>query len=314
MDAVSVVRPRSGLRASRNVLTVLLGSTLACEPPPLPQPDPVTHADLVEAWKESRYATLQKSDGWLSLVGLFWLETEQQTFGSDSLADFRIDSRPARRYGTFHARGDSIRFRAAPGISVIAGESVVTDVDLTPRADVPPLVLRSDSIRWVVLTRGGRPAVRVWDALSPVRTRFDGIAMFPLALDWHLPGLIRFHDPPDTIDVPNFLGTVNRVPSPATVSFVYDGKRYSLDLWKDSDDPANYFTAFGDATNGGETYGGGRFLWIDAPDERGRTVVDFNRAYNPPCVFTPYATCPLPPRQNRLPFAVTAGEREWAGH
>ncbi len=285
----------------------------ACTPPPPPPIDAVTHAAQVEAWQERRYAGLMQEDGWLSLVGLFWLEPGPSTLGADSASDLWYVS-PSGRFpghaGTFELHQDTVWFRAAPGIDVRAGEEAVTRITLVPGDSSVPR-LRLGSVQWTVIRRGGRMAVRMWDAESPVRTGFAGIGMYPLASGLRVPARFIARDPPDTIDVPNILGGTNRTPSPASVRFELDGRRYTLDLWKDSDDPVNFFTAFADATNGAGTYGGGRFLWIDAPGEDGWTIVDFNRAYNPPCVFTEFATCPLPPGENRLPIAIEAGEKDW---
>jgi uncharacterized protein (DUF1684 family) len=283
----------------------------ACEPPPLPTPDPAVHQAEMDAWRAWRRATLMRPDGWLSLVGLFWLREGENTFGSDSSGDFIYPGMIPARVGTFTLRGDSVRFRAANGVPVLAAGDTVVEIDVTPLSGVEATTMELGSVQWLVIRRGDEQAVRVRDAQSSVRTDFSGIDMYPISLEWRLSGRFRWRDPPDTIDVPNFMGGVNRVPSPASVSFEVNGRRRSLDLWKDADDPDNFFTAFADETNGRGTYGGGRFLWIDAPDEQGRTVVDFNASYNPPCVFTPYATCPLPPRQNRLPVEVPAGERNW---
>ena len=113
--------------------------------------------------------------------------------------------------------------------------------------------------------------------------------------------------------IPSITGVPEETPSPGALVFEYEGTEHRLDVTGEPGDE-QYFLVFGDATNGAATYGGGRFLYVDAPDADGRTVVDFNRAYNPPCIFTPYATCPLPPPQNRLPFRVETGEKTWGDH
>ena len=305
-------RAAGGLVAIRLVIVASV-SGAACEPAPEPI-GPATHEAAIEAWRVQRYASLQKPDGWLSLVALFWLEPGTQTLGADASNDLTYASPtglfPAH-VGAFHVRGDTIRFEAARGADVRSAGAPVTDILLAPVADSLQPRLHLGSVQWTVIRRAGRSAVRMWDAESPVCTGFTGIDRFTIAPALRVPARFVRHDPPDTIDVPNILGGTNRTPSPASVRFEIAGRRFSLDLWKDADDLANFFTAFGDETNGGSTYGSGRFLWIDAPDEDGRTIIDFNRAYNPPCVFTEFATCPLAPLQNRLPLAIEAGERTW---
>ena len=142
-------------------------------------------------------------------------------------------------------------------------------------------------------------------------TSFESIDNFGLAAEWHRPGCYVGYGPAKIIKVPNVLGTVADVESPGAAVFGIDGKTYRLDLWKNSDDSVNFFTAFGDESNNDSTYGAGRFLWIDAPDDQDLVVVDFNRSYNPPGAFTAFATCPSPPQQNRLPLPlrIEAGEK-----
>jgi len=298
---------------------------LAACSPPSPPVDPAVHRDSVEAWRERRMADLRRPDGWLSLVGLYWLADGESTFGSDPGADLVYagdggDVPPS--LGVFRVGQDGgVSFEPAPGVDVrMDGEPTGLAVLRPPPPEgeatgEPAPVLTWGPLRWHVIVRDGRPAVRLKSSESPVLTTFDGIDHYAVTTRWRLDGRLDRYEPARTILVPNILGTVGETASPGAAVFEVGGETYRLDLWRDSDDPANYFTAFGDATNGDGTYGGGRFLWIYAPAPgEDRIVVDFNRSYNPPCVFTAFATCPLPPRQNRLPFAVEAGEKEWEGH
>ena len=295
------------------VLTVLLA---ACEPETPVNPE--EHRVSVEAWREKRVEKLARADGWLTLVGLFWMKNGRYTFGRDSANNFvyaGVQDWVPSRVGTFSVRDSTVHFDAEPGVQVLVKGEPIQSFDALS-AEGPATVFELGSLQWFVITRSGEYAVRMRDAQSPVRTTFtpDDIPLFPISTDWRFPARFEWHDPPDTVEIPNILGTVNRTPSPASARFTVAGKTYRLVLWKDSDDTTNFFTAFADETNVRETYGGGRFLWIDAPDAEGRTVVDFNRAYNPPCVFTEFATCPLPPPENRLPFAIPAGERAYQQH
>lgn len=295
---------------------LLLAGLAACAGEPPPAPDAAAHRAEVEAWRARRDSTLREPEGWLSLVGLYWLQDGDNTFGRAADNDFVYDGEGVPdRLGTFVLDDDGVRFRPAPDADVTLDGDVVPPTPLASDATGEPDVLALGSLRWYVIDRGGRLGIRLKDRDSPVLAGFDGVPNYPIDQAWRLPARFDRHWTGKTIQIPNILGTVSETESPAAVVFELDGETYRLDLWKDSDDLANFFTAFGDATNGGETYGGGRFLWIDAPDDDGWTVVDFNRAYNPPCVFTPFATCPLPPRQNRLEVAVQAGERMWGeGH
>ncbi len=169
--------------------------------------------------------------------------------------------------------------------------------------------LRWGTLSWFVIKRGDRIGVRLKDSANPLLSSFEGVPMFDVDPAHRYEGRFETYDPPGLIMIPTILGDLNETESPGAVVFEVEGETHRLDMWKDSDDPANFFTAFADLTNGDETYGGGKFIWVDAPDEQGRVVVDFNKSYNPPCVFTPYATCPLPPQQNRLDLAIRAGEK-----
>jgi hypothetical protein len=300
--------------STRRLFVFAVIPLVSCAEPAPPPPPPAEHATTVEEWSVEREAKLRQPDGWLSLIGLYWLHAGPNTFGADSANDFvyaplHIDV-PAR-IGTFVVDGERVRFDADPAAVVDGEAGRVSSIEMA--AGDSATLLRAGPIEWFVIRRDDRLAIRARDTLSIVRTGFRGIERFPVRLDWRFAARFIVHDPPDTIDVPNILGTLGRTPSPGTVVFEHDGREYELVMWKDSDDPANFFTAFADQSNGTATYGGGRFLWVDAPDENGWTVVDFNQSYNPPCVFTDFATCPLPPRQNRLPFVIEAGEKMYAG-
>jgi uncharacterized protein (DUF1684 family) len=297
--------------------TLLVALTPACEPelPPLTAEE---HREAVAAWREKRIQKLTQPDGWLTLVGLFWMKDGSYTLGRDTSNNFvyaGVNGWVPSRLGAFHVQDGTARFDAAPGVAVLVQGQPVTSFNALPTDSTGPK-FEVGTLQWFVIRRGGELAVRMRDAASPVRTGFTPahIPLFDISPDWRLRARFVWHDPPDTVEIPNILGTMNPTPIPASVRFKMDGRNYELVLWKDSDDPANFFTAFADETNGGETYGGGRFIWVDAPDADGSTVIDFNRAYNPPCVFTEFATCPLPPLQNRLPFRVPAGEKMYVKH
>ena len=290
-------------------------ATTTSEPPTISEDE---HLRVVEAWQANRIAELKEPDGWLSLVALMWLDEGDSTFGSDATSDLVYgggDTPP--RLGTFVVNGETVRFEAAPGVrvGVVDGEETVSStVVRQPPGDgggeapaVP--VLTWGPLRWHVIRRLEQFAVRLKDATSPALLAFEGIDSFPVDRAWRFGARFEAYDPPLTIRIPNILGNVNETKSPGAVVFEADGQTHRIDVWFDSEAEDGFFTVFGDATNRETTYGGGRFLWIDEPDETGRTVIDFNLAYNPPCVFTDYATCPLPPEQNRLPIRVEAGER-----
>jgi uncharacterized protein len=268
------------------------------------------HQREVETWRTDRIARLRRPDGWLSLVGLFWLEAGENRVGSDPSSAVRLPAGAAPpRLGTIVLSGSLMRFRAEPGVVVTSHNRPVQEVVLQTDQAGEPTLLQHGSVSFYVIQRGERLGVRVKDANAEALKHFRGIENFPFVESWRL--IARF-EPSDSvrhISVPNILGNVTSEESPGALAFEHGGKTYRLDVVREAG-TEDFFVIFGDSTNGHETYGGGRFLYASPPKD-GRTVLDFNKAYNPPCVFTPYATCPLPPPQNRLQIRIEAGEKNY---
>ena len=167
--------------------------------------------------------------------------------------------------------------------------------------------LQYGSLRWNIIKRDQKLGIRVRDLASEAVKSFTGVERFPVNPELRVEAKFEKADSTRTINITNVLGQTTAQRSPGTLVFTLEGKEYRLDALKGGKD--ELFIIFADATSGKETYGGGRFLYVKLPDADGKTVVDFNKAYNPPCVFTTYATCPLPPSQNVLPVAITVGEK-----
>lgn len=270
------------------------------------------HLAEVEAWRAERDAALRRPDGWLSLAGLFWLNEGDNTAGSMPTSDLVFPAeRAPLELGVFHRRGNVVSFRPRAGAEVtIDGEPVSGETVLVPDTEGSPTVLEHGSLRFYAIIRGDQVGVRLKDAASPVLARFEGMDYFPVDAAWRVVARFEPYDPPKILRVPNIIGSVEELPSPGAAVFTVDGREVRLEPTREGDE---LFFVFGDATNGRETYGGGRFLYTDLPAPDGTLVLDFNRAYNPPCVFTPYATCPLPTRENKLPIPIRAGERAYEG-
>jgi len=267
------------------------------------------HAE-VEAWRARRYAALRRDAGWLTLVGLDWLRPGVNRIGSAPDGEVVLPSGPAVA-GSLTVSDDGVRADGtADGLS-LNGEPV-TGLKLVSDEDGQPSMLELGALRLCMIERGGRPAVRTWDTAARARRDFEGIDHWPVRAEWRVDA--RFEPTPGrAVRVPDVLGIDEEEESPGDVAFEVDGVTHRLQGLQGGD-AGELWLVFGDATNGAETYGGGRFLYTDAPDADGRLVVDFNRAYNPPCVFSPYATCPLPWPANRLPIRIEAGERLWGRH
>ncbi len=290
------------------LLAAVAFAATACNPD-LPQLDPEAHGAEMEAWHAQRLDGLRRPDSWLSVIGLDWLEPGENTFGSDSTNTVVFPPLPGvpGRIGSFFLEGGVVRMDVIAGIPVRHGGEAVTSLILSSDASGRPTVAELGSLRWQVIQRQDLVGVRLRDTAAVARLEFEGIESFPVRVEWRLPARFDRYDPPRVLEVPNVLGQLSEQASPGAVVFRVGRRRLRLDVTGDaSRGPLSI--VFGDETNGFETYGGGRFLEVDPPDEKGRTFIDFNKAYNPPCVFTAFATCPLPTPQNRLPVRIEAGE------
>lgn len=301
---------------SGRFLSALLGAALGFSlmgasgrSPVLTPPAADAYRRQIESWHAERLARLRSEDGWLTLVGLFWLEPGDNTVGSEPGSRVVLPGKAPPRLGSIHLKGGAATLSVLPGVAATHDGKPVTRLALRSDAEDEPTLVQYGSLSLYLIRRGERLGVRVKDAESRTRREFRGIETYPVDPKWRIPAHLEPYDPPKTIPVPNVLGKVDQETSPGALVFEHGGKTYRLDpvLERGTTD---LFVIFGDLTNGRETYGAGRFLYAPPPTA-GKTVLDFNKAYNPPCVFTPYATCPLPPPGNRLPFRVEAGEKKY---
>jgi uncharacterized protein (DUF1684 family) len=256
----------------------------------------------IEQWRSGRLARLQKPEGWLSLAGLFWLKAGDNSVGSDRSSDVVLPASAPVRAGTIMLEGGKTRW-------VPAASSAPGPMPLVSDTEGDPTLLRFGSVSFFVIRRGDRTGVRVRDADSATRRDFKARAL-SVSSEWRFEARFIPYDPPKHVTVPTILGFPEDDVAPGEIEFTYRGKAYRIVpvLEQGSDE---MFIIFGDRTNGKTTYGGGRFVYAPFAKD-GKTVLDFNKAYNPPCVFTPYATCALPPPANHLPFEVMAGEKMYA--
>ena len=278
----------------------------------LAAPSPEAYRREIDSWRATRDSNLRDPKGWLTLVGLFWLDEGDNRFGSDPRNRVVLPAGKAPAFaGTLVRHGGAVTVRAEPGSGLVSDAGAVTEMSMAPDAKGKPKVLRLGSISFFVIKRGDRLGVRVKDSQSPALAAFHGVESYPADPGWRV---ARFepHPRPTSIAITNILGMTEQDPSPGVVVFEHGGKTYRLDALDNGDGSLELL--FADTTTGRETYGAGRFLDTDPP-RGGKVVVDFNKAYNPPCAFTTFATCPLPPRQNHLAVAVTAGEKKYGeGH
>lgn len=262
-----------------------------------------------QAWRTQRQAGLTKPDGWTSLVGLHWLDPGAHRVGSGADNGIRLALGPAH-LGVFTVRAGKVRFVADTDVTI----------DGTParggelRSDADPggasLIGFDDGKgQALVIARGGRLALRVKHADAPSRVHFSGLDYWPGGPQWRLPARFIPHPPGKTLPVVNIIGITEDIPNPGALEFTRNGTRYRLEALDEGE--GTLLVVFADRTSGHGSYGAGRFLDAPLPDAQGRVLLDFNRAYNPPCAFTLFATCPLPPPQNRLNLRVEAGEKAY---
>jgi uncharacterized protein (DUF1684 family) len=267
----------------------------------------------VENFRKAREAKLTSDTGWLTIAGLHFLTQAETTVGSDASNDVVLPGGTAPRVGTFVlAKNGHVSVKLEPGVSVslldgkpFTGGLLKSDGDGTPDR----LVLGEVQV-WVHQS-GERPAIRVRDKNNPLRKTFTGMKWYPVDRAYHVEGTFEPYDQPKTVQMPNLLGDIDTMTSPGTVSFSLGGKTMHMSAIAENENELWFI--FRDLTSGHETYPAARFLYTPKP-VNGRVPLDFNKAENPPCAFNAYATCPLPPEENRLQVRVEAGEKIYQQH
>ena len=280
----------------------------SCTQPP-PKLDAAAYAQEIEQYRVARLAELKSDSGYLSLTGLFWLKEGENKFGSDPANEIVLSKEKASLVaGAFVLKNGVVRLEAPAKSNITAADKPATSLELKSDADDKPTVLHLGSLSLQIIKRGDKLGVRVKDKDSPARANFAGIESYPTDQKWRLEAHFEPYNPPKKMPIVNILGMESGEDSPGAVAFEVEGKLYRLDAIKEKGEP-RLFMIFADNTSGKETYPAGRYLYVDPPDPTGKMTIDFNKAYSPPCAFTKFATCPLPPKQNRLPFAIEAGEK-----
>lgn len=268
----------------------------------------------IKEWHNKRIENLKKDNGWLNLAGLFWMMPGENRFGSDKSNDLVFPEGKAPLFmGSFFLKDSVVNIRINDSVEVLLeNREDVTEMELKHDQQKGTSILDHGSLRWNVIKRGDRYGIRLRDLDAELVRNFPGIDTFPVNDDWKIEAEFEEYNPPKEIEVPNVIGTIEIERSPGALIFKKEGISYRLDV---TDSGRSYFVIFADLTSGKETYGAGRFLSVDKPDSTGKIYIDFNKSYNPPCVFTKYATCPLPPKQNHLKLEITAGEKNFGeGH
>jgi uncharacterized protein (DUF1684 family) len=276
--------------------------------------DASAYRSEIQKWQNDRVVSLSKEDGWLTLVGLFWLNEGENKFGTDpkNAVILPKDKAPAIA-GSLVLENGKVRLAARPGVEITADGKPAAALDLNDdNNDAGPTILKLGSLLINVVKRGERIGVRVKDTESQTRREFKGLEYFPIDPKWRVEARFEPYQPAKTIPITNVLGMTDDETSPGAFAFDVDGKTYRIDPILEKGE-TDWFVMIADETTGKETYGAGRYLYVTPPDATGKVVIDFNKAYSPPCAFTNFATCPLPPRQNHLALRIEAGEKNYTG-
>lgn len=278
-----------------------------------PAPVSESYEDEVQSWYDERIETLKEPTGWLRLAGMYILEDGENRFGSGSNQDIQFPEGtiPAQA-GTFIVEDGSVLMKAANGVELIHEGEQVSEMTIFDDGSAPEI--QHGSLEWVVIQRQDLLAIRLYNKENEKADTFNGFPRYPVDAAWHLEARFEPHPENTTIPIANVLGQTDDVVSPGTLLFKVNGTHYTLDALESS--TGRFFVIAGDETNQTETYQAGRYMYVDPPGENGMTIIDFNKVYNPPCSYNLYTTCQLPPPQNRLDLAITAGEKrpvEWEG-
>jgi len=294
-----------------SIVLITLLSIYSCKNETFEQKGAPEYINEVNEWHQTRISRLKEETGWLNLVGLFWLKTGEHRFGSAKDNDIIFPSGP-EHIGSLFLKDSTVTINVLPGVSVLNNNQPVNEMILSDDHTEDPTILALGSLRWYIIKRIKGYAIRLRDLNAELLKTFRNINRFPVNVDWRIEAKFEKFDPPKKITIPDIIGTSEEENSPGAVVFTKDNQTYRMDAL-DAGGNRIWFI-FADETSGNETYGAGRFLYTDKPDSNGIVILDFNQAYNPPCVFTRFATCPLPPKDNYLKLRITAGEKMWGEH
>jgi uncharacterized protein len=269
-------------------------------------------------WREQHAADLQKPDGWLALAGLAWLEPGDNSMGSAADNKLRLPEGGPAHVGVLHLEGTTVSLRPPAGggfpdgLMVDGKAAQAQDLHTSSDNDKGNPRMTVGSLNFYAVRRGERFALRIKDAKAPTLVGFHGLKWYPPNARYRVTAKWVPYDPPKTIQLATMIGTAYDAPVPGAAEFELDGKTYHLEPVTEEKPPVKLFFILKDTTSASTTYGACRFLYTPLPagglDKAGELVLDFNHLENPPCAYTPFATCPLPPVTNRMKVALPVGE------
>ena len=263
----------------------------------------------MEKWRSDQESDLKKDDGWLTVAGLFWLKDGVNTVGAGPGFDVRLtDNFKQGKFGEIDFHNGAATLKVESGVEAQSDGKKISTIELVSDEKGKPTKIQTGSQTFHLIKREDRFGIRLKDKNSDARLAFKGLHWFPIDEGYKVTARFEAFPAPQEVRIPNVLGGNFKMKSPGILKFSLKEKEYSLQPVVEEDD--KLFIIFHDASNPTETYTGGRFLYADKP-VNGQVVLDFNQAVNPPCAFTHFATCPLPPPQNDLPVAIKAGEKRY---
>jgi len=274
---------------------------------------PDNYHEQVEEWQQNRIDRLKEPTGWLRLAGMYLLEEGENTFGSGAHADIQFPAGTIPEIaGTFILEDGIVKMIPIEGVNISHDGALVSEFILDDGNETP--AVEYGNLEWFVITRDDLKAIRLYNKENEKADAFEGFPSYPVDPEWHRQARFIPNAEDTTIPIVNVLGQQVDATAPGVLEFTIDGNLYSLDALEGGE---RMFIIFADETNRTETYQAGRYMYIDYPEPGSDfTVIDFNKAYNPPCAFNIFTTCQLPPPQNRLPVAITTGEKrpvDWTG-
>jgi hypothetical protein len=294
------------------VVLVLLFALTSCSPE-APILDPTYQAEIEAQWA-AREARLTADDGWLTLTGLFWLEPGANTVGSGEDVPVRLPDGPSNA-GVLHLDDDgAVTLQPSPESGLTVNDKPAVEQLLATDATGTPDLMRTGRVLFFLIGRGDRIGVRVKDPESPTRRSFQGLQRYRLDPSFRVVARLEPYPEPKKVAIPTVIGEPSMMLAPGILEFEIDGESVSLEPYISKPGERDLFIVYRDATSADTTYGAGRFLNAEISEGSNEVVLDFNLATNPPCAFTPFATCPLPTPENTLFVAIEAGERYSGAH
>ena len=270
---------------------------------------PRTYQDSIVAWHQKRIQDLKAPNGWVNLVGLLWLSPGKNKFGSafSNQIIFQHKDMPDQA-GTFNWENGTVNWVSQKAVATKMNDSLIQEAILFSATEKQAPQISLGSLRWNLIKREEKIGIRLRDVNAPALKKFKSIPYYPIDAKYRVDAVLE-KQVSNKLMITNVLGQTTAQETPGRLVFQINGVTCRLDALDGGGD--DLFVIFGDATNEKETYPTGRFMYVPKPDATGHTVIDFNKAFNPPCAFTVHATCPLPPKQNILPIALKIGEKKF---